>query len=153
MELFASKLIHQLPAYFSYRPDPQAAETNAFLQVWLSKISYANPLWGLTLRVLLEISQQQAEVMIVASVWKSQFWHPILLSLPFDFPHLITSAPYQLTVQGVSSTSIPASGSTAGRMAHLKSFCQAEKFSKQTSELLLVSWRDKPTKANNSLFY
>ena len=99
VDLFASRLTHQLPAYFSWRPDPQAAATDAFLQVWPSQISYANPPWGLILRVLSEISHQQAEVVIVAPVWKSQSWYPVLLSLLFDFPHLITSPPDQLLSQ------------------------------------------------------
>ena len=99
VDLFASRLTHQLPAYFSWRPDSQPAATDAFLQVWPSKISYANPPWGLILRVLSENSHQQAEVMIVAPVWKSQSWYPVLLSLLFDFPHLITSPPDQLLSQ------------------------------------------------------
>ena len=66
-------------------------------------------------------------------------------------PHNISTR--STAVPGVSVTSIPAPGSTAGRMAHLRNFCQAEKFSKQASELLLASWRDKSTKAYNSLFH
>ena len=60
-KLFVSRLTHQLPAYFSCRPDPQAAVTDAILQVWSTKICNANSLWGLLLRVLSEIRQQQAE--------------------------------------------------------------------------------------------
>ena len=97
-------------------------------------------------------SINQSEIVIVAPVWKSQSWYPVLLSLLFNFPHLITSPPDQLLSQE-SVTSIPVPGSTAGRMAHLRNFCQAEKFSKQASELLLASWRDKSTKAYNSLFH
>ena len=66
-------------------------------------------------------------------------------------PHNISTR--STAVPGVSVTSIPALGSTAGRMVHLRNFCQAEKFSKQASELLLASWRDKSTKAYNSLFH
>ena len=66
-------------------------------------------------------------------------------------PHNISTRSF--AVPGVSVTSIPASGSTAGCMAHLRSFCQTEKFSKQASELPRASWRDKSTKAYNSLFH
>ena len=44
IDLFASRLTHQLPAYFSWRPDPWASATDAFLQDWSGKICYANPL-------------------------------------------------------------------------------------------------------------
>ena len=57
-----------------------------------------NPPWSLILTVLSKISHQQAEVVIVAPVWKSQSWYPVLLSL-FDFPHLIASPPDQLLSQ------------------------------------------------------
>ena len=90
IDLFASRLKHQLPAYFSWRPDPRASATDAFLQDWSGKICYANPPWGLMLKVLSKkINHQQADVIIVAPVWKGQSWFPVLLSLPFDFPHLV----------------------------------------------------------------
>ena len=98
VDLFASRLTHQLP-YFSWRPDPQAAATDAFLRVWPPKIGYANPPWGLMLRVLSEISHQQVDVVIVAPVWKSQSWYTVLLSLLVDYPHLITSPLDQLLSQ------------------------------------------------------
>ena len=69
-DLFASRLTHQLLAYFSWRPDPQALAVDALLQDWLGKICYANPPWGLMLKVLSEISHRQAYVIIV---WYSSF--------------------------------------------------------------------------------
>ena len=36
-----------------------------------------------------KINHQQADVIIVAPVWKGQSWFPVLLSLLFDFPHLL----------------------------------------------------------------
>ncbi len=34
VDLFASRLAHQLPRYFSWRPDPEAEAMNAFSQPW-----------------------------------------------------------------------------------------------------------------------
>ena len=42
MDLFASSLTHQLPAYASWRPDPLAVTTDAFTMNWAA---YANPHW------------------------------------------------------------------------------------------------------------
>ena len=61
VDLFASRLAHQLPAYFSWRPDSQASATDASLQDWSGKIYFANPPWGLILKALSEISHQQAD--------------------------------------------------------------------------------------------
>ena len=102
MDLFASRLTHQLSAYFSWRPDPQASATDAFLQDWSGKICYANPLM---LEVLSEVSHQQADVIIVAPVWKGQPWFPVLLSLLFDFPHH-QHVPYCLNSHWATSSSI-----------------------------------------------
>ena len=56
--------------------------------------------------------------------------YPVLLSLLFNFPHLIrySSLIRSTTVPGVFPTSIPALGSTAGRKAHLRGFCHAKSF-------------------------
>ena len=78
IDLFASRPTHQLPAYFSWRPDPHASAMHAFLQGWSEKICYANHPWGLMLKVLSEISHQQTDVIIVAPIWKGQSWFPVL---------------------------------------------------------------------------
>ena len=76
-----------------------------------------------------------------------------VLVFSFALPTNLTSPSHSIstrstTVAGVSATSIPATRTSAVHMAHLRVFfCQAEKFSKQASELLLASWRDKSTKA------
>ena len=42
-DLFASRLTHQLPRFFSWRPDPLAEATDAFTQDWSQFQGYANP--------------------------------------------------------------------------------------------------------------
>ena len=53
----------------------------------------------------------------------------------------------------VDATTLSTPRSTAGRMAHLRGYCQAEKVSEQASELLMASWRQKSNKSYNSLFH
>ena len=50
---------------------------------------YANPPWNLVGRVLNRVRQQQVTLVLVAPVWKSQPWYPILLDMLADFPILI----------------------------------------------------------------
>ena len=47
VDLFASRLIFQVPRFFSWKPDPQAEATDAFVQEWNHFRGYANPPWGL----------------------------------------------------------------------------------------------------------
>ena len=107
---------------------------------------------GPNVEVLSEVSHQQADVIIVAPVWKGQPWFPVLLSLLFDFPHLILPAtcpilsqesmPPPFQPQQVQLAVWPTSGDTF-----------KQKFSEQALELLLASWRQKSSKSYNSLFH
>ncbi len=47
VDLFASRLTTQLPRFYSWRLDPLAEATNAFLQDWRQVKGYANPPWNL----------------------------------------------------------------------------------------------------------
>ena len=89
VDLFASRLTAQCPVYFSWRPDPYAAATDAFLQDWSQIRGYANPPWSLIGRVLSQVQVQQAYIILVAPVWKTQPWYPLLLGMLRAYPYLI----------------------------------------------------------------
>ena len=55
VDLFASRLTYQCRRYFSWRPDPLAEATDAFLQDWTTVRGFANPPWILVSRVLTKI--------------------------------------------------------------------------------------------------
>ena len=89
VDLFASRLTHQLPWFFSWRPDPLAEAVDAFQQDWSKVRGYANPPWCLIGHVLKKIKTQQAQVVLVAPVWKSQAWYLVALEMLMDYPRLI----------------------------------------------------------------
>ena len=89
VDLFASRLSAQLPTYFSWRPDPEILATDAFTQDWTSLKGYANPPWGLLNRVLAQTRLQEANLILVAPVWKAQMWYPALLGMLMDYLALI----------------------------------------------------------------
>ena len=91
VDLFASRLSTQCQRYFSWRRDPSAEATDAFLQTWTHIRGYANPPWNLVGRTLSQIQSQQANVVLIAPVWKSQPWYPTLLLMLINYPRLITS--------------------------------------------------------------
>ena len=51
-DLLASRLTKQLPTYVSWRPDPEALETDAFSMNWNGLKAFANPPWNMISRVL-----------------------------------------------------------------------------------------------------
>ena len=79
VDLFASQLIHQLPRFFSWRPDPQAEAVDAFQQDWSQLKGHANPPWCLVGRVLSKVRTEEAQLVLVAPVWRGQSWYPVLL--------------------------------------------------------------------------
>ena len=53
-------------------------------------IAYANPPWCLLGRVLAKFQQHHSvELLLIAPVWPSQPWYPVLVDLLIDFPCLI----------------------------------------------------------------
>ena len=87
IDLFASRLTAHLPRFYSWRPDPQAEGTDALLQDWKDLRAYANPPWNLIGRVLTKTQKEMPEkVVLVAPVWPTQTWYPVLLDLLMDFP-------------------------------------------------------------------
>ena len=86
IDLFASRLTKQLPTYVSWRPDPQALETDAFSMNWKGLKAYANPPWHLISRVLCQVREQEATIVLVAPVWKTQAWYSLLLELLIETP-------------------------------------------------------------------
>ena len=87
--LFASRLTHQCQAYLSWRPDPYALATNAFLQDWSGMRGFAKPPCNLIERVLAQIQAQKAQVILITPVWWTQPWYLVLLRMLIDLPRLL----------------------------------------------------------------
>uniref|UniRef100_A0A1X7TD04 Reverse transcriptase RNase H-like domain-containing protein n=1 Tax=Amphimedon queenslandica TaxID=400682 RepID=A0A1X7TD04_AMPQE len=98
INLFATRLSHQLPHFFSWRPDPLAEATDAFLQNCGPVRGYANLPWNLIGRVLAKVESQGVElVTLIAPIWPSQPWYPRLL-------RMLVSNPLRIDPQRVAIT-------------------------------------------------
>ena len=89
VDMFASRLTHQVPRFFSWGLDPAAEAVNAFNQDWSQFVGYANSPWCLILSVLAKIRRDRAKVILVAPVWSTQPWYPLILQLLYDVPCLL----------------------------------------------------------------
>jgi len=89
VDLFATRLTRQLPHFYSWRPDPEATATDAFMQDWSQQRGYANPPWCLIHRCLSKVKQQLARVVLITPFWKTQSWFPVVLELLEDYPLLL----------------------------------------------------------------
>ena len=87
IDLFASRLNHQLIPYCAWQPDPHAFAVDCFLLDWGKfKLNYAFPPFSLVNRVLQKLVQDQAEAVIVVPKWTTQPWFPRLRQLMIHPP-------------------------------------------------------------------
>ena len=85
VDLFASRLTFKLPHFVSWKPDPQAIATNAFLMNWRDFRGYAFPPFALVGRGLQQVMAQNVDhLVLVAPVWPAQPWYPVLIHLAVD---------------------------------------------------------------------
>ena len=91
--LFASRLNCQLPRDVSWIPDPNAVGVDAFTLDWGTQYNYAFPPFSLIPQVLQKLEEDQAEMVLVAPPWPTQFWFPKLTRLLVQNPVLLPSQP------------------------------------------------------------
>lgn len=88
VDLFASRLNAKSDKFISWHPDPGAMAFDAFSVSWSNMSCYAfPPLWfSLLPRMLAQVLNDKALALLIAPVWPTQSWYPLLLQLLIDQP-------------------------------------------------------------------
>ena len=87
IDLFATRLNHRLPVYFSPVKDPMALGTDAMIQSWDNLQAYAFPPFGLIQSVIQKLRQSNnTELTLIAPFWPQKCWFPDLLELLVEVP-------------------------------------------------------------------
>lgn len=82
IDLFASRLYHQLTPYPSLKPDPNSVTTDAFKQPWHQPLCYALSPFNLITGVLRKVAQEKVpEIILITPSWHTQPWYTQLLQL------------------------------------------------------------------------
>lgn len=104
IDLFASRLNHQLPMYVAWEPDPEAAAVDAFTLDWGNFFFYAFPPFCLISRVLQKIQADSASGILVVPDWPTQPWFPMFHDMVVETPMVLQHHPQLLThpVTGIS---------------------------------------------------
>ena len=97
--LFASHHAAQLEKYMSWKPNPGAVATDAMSQTWNQVKGYTFPPFSLIGRCLSKVKREQVpELALIAPIWPTQPWFPLLVSMsirrPIQIPptvHLLTN--------------------------------------------------------------
>ena len=73
LDLFASRLCHQLPRYVVWKPDQGSIATDAFLDPWDREYSFAFPPFSLINRILRKILREKIDHLIIETpIWQTQ---------------------------------------------------------------------------------
>ena len=89
IDLFASRLNAKTAKFISWHPQPGAVAIDAFSLSWANMNCYAFPPFSLLPRVLAKIRHDKAVVLLIAPVWPTQSWYPLLLQLSTVQPILL----------------------------------------------------------------
>ena len=89
IDLFATHLNKQTERFFSWRHQPGSSGIDAFNQPWADENGWANPPFGLVLQVLHKVRIEKCQLTLVAPLWPSQAWFPMLLNMLVDLPRLL----------------------------------------------------------------
>ena len=90
IDLFASRISHQLPIYISWLPDPKAWKIDAFSIDWNLEGIYCFPPFCLISRILHRMILQQASMLIIVPLWQQRPWYPQLLDSSSRLSHSTT---------------------------------------------------------------
>ena len=88
-DLFASIFNTKFANFVSWHPEPGAITVDAFRVSWSSLKCYAFPPFSLLPQVLRKVHEDKALVLLIAPVWTTQGWYPVLLQLLMDQPFLL----------------------------------------------------------------
>ena len=89
VDLFASRLSHQLPWSMSWKRDSCCMGVDALQQKCTHMFPYAFPPFWLIGKVLRKIQKDRVTAILITSVWQSQIWYPWLLKMSIKNPFLL----------------------------------------------------------------
>ena len=94
VDLFASRLSHQLPRYTSWKLDSCCMTVDALQQKWTYMFPYAFPPFSLIEKVLRKIQEDRVAAILVTPTWQSQPWYPWLLKMSIKNPIFQPKTPF-----------------------------------------------------------
>ena len=101
VDLFATRLNHQLDRFVSWRPDPLAAAVDAFQFPLSGENPWCFPPEALIPRLLGQLTRQRATVTLVAPQWPGKPWWPDLIRVMVDKPIKLSN--HHFTLQAIGT--------------------------------------------------
>ena len=85
IDLFASRLNHQVPTYASWKPDPESSVIDAMQITWGNKFVYIFPPFSMIWPVLSKLERDRVErAILIIPWWPTQSWLPRIMRKAID---------------------------------------------------------------------
>ena len=98
IDLFASRVPHQLSIYVAWRKDSYSAARNTFSITWNKEFYYAFPSFYLITQVLNQIKKDKTKkIILITSCWQTLLWYPQILSMLIRKPVILPLSEKLLT--------------------------------------------------------
>ena len=91
IDLFASRLNHQLPKYMSWHPDQGSSAVDSLQHSWRNLYEYAFPPFYLIGKVIAKVRKDQSLLLIITPAWQTQPWHVASLSMSVQHPIILSN--------------------------------------------------------------
>ena len=91
IDLFASRLNHQLPKYMPWHPEPGSCAVDSLQHSWRNLCKYAFPPFCLIGKVLAKVRKDQSLLLIVTPGWQTQYavWYAALVTMSVQHPIIL----------------------------------------------------------------
>lgn len=129
IDVFATQINAQIPAYASWKQDLSAIHINAFTMTWANRKLYAFPPFSTTSWVQQKVQADEAMAMMILPLKSTQVWSLKALHLITELPVLLTQNPWVLTQNQthththIQALMLPAR-TLSGNLSKIKTFHQ-----------------------------
>ena len=89
VDIFASRLNHQLDKYISWLPNPGSLSVDAFSISWSTINFYAYPPFSMIGAAIANIVQDKAMGIMIIPYWTTQYWYPAMMNLLVKEPIIL----------------------------------------------------------------
>ena len=137
-DLFASILNFQISTFCSWLGDPHCAHIDAFTMNWSGYKFYAFPPFSLLPKCLQKIRQDRAHGILIAPLWPTQTWFPLLLQYLCDQPWILPGPSETPLTQ---STPPAAQETPPNGMSCVRGAFSRYNFSEEVTDVPMASWR------------
>ena len=129
IDLFANRLNAKVKWFCSWKPDPDAIHVDAFTICWSNySLIYAFPPFSLLTKVLQKIRAEEVECIIVAPLWPTQVWFPMMMGMAVDAPRVlppvesILKKPQEETTHPLAARMVLIGVRVSGKITKVKDF-------------------------------